>query len=338
MLSIKQFRECILTELKKSGYRAEKISNIKINGEQEGILISNGKSPYSPVFYVESLYKTYMSGYPVLSIIQMMEQEVKRNEADLPAISDINDITYLFYANYESIKKNLRICMVNISSNKQLLEKTPCERYGDFAAIVYYFFKPDGSARMLLNHDVLKHMQVDYDTIFRDAYNNMLGSFQLRNVEEMLYELILSQDNQADMDEMLKEKMTKQMCRGIEMYVFMRKDGIYGASALCYPEELQKASAALKGDYVIIPSSIHELILAPFRAGVNLEAIRELIHTVNSEEVSVEDRLSDEVYVYSAKDKEVFRGNEYLQREQIENARQQEERPAAAARDDGRLF
>lgn len=335
MLNINQFRESLLQELKNAGYVAERINNIKINGEREGIMIRNRKSPYSPVFYLEPLYETYMKGYPVLSIIQMMEREIKISEPQLPSVPDVNGITYLFYKNYEEVKKNLRICMVNISSNKQLLEKVPYKQHGDFAAIVYYFFKPDGSVRTLLNNDVLRYMQTDFSTVFKDAYINMLGQFQLSTIEDLLYELLSVQGTSSDMD-MFTENVFKQMSQGIKMYVLTSKNGVYGASALCYPEELQKASETLKGDYVIIPASVHELILMSFRAEVNLETIRELIHTVNTEEVAAEDRLSDEVYVYSCKEKEVLRGNEYLQREQIENARQQEERQAA--RDDGRLY
>ncbi len=333
MLKQKQFKEYMLLELKKAGYKVTETTNIKNNGEKEGIIIQNGESPCSPVFYMESLYQQYKKGYPILSIIQMIEQQMKEGEKYLSSISVINETT-----NYSRIRKDLRICMVNVSSNAHLLEKVPYKRYGDFAAIVYRMLPPDGSSRILIDQAILGKMQADFSALFNDAYINMLGEFQLRSMKDLLYELMLSELSQEDAEQFLNDKMMDQVSQGTDMYVLTNKTGIFGASVMCYPEEMQKAAEVLKGDYVIIPSSIHELILLPFKTDANLEAIREIIHEVNAAEVPVEEQLSDEVYVYSGREKVILRGNEYLQREQIEQENICYQNERQKGREDRRLF
>jgi hypothetical protein len=304
---------------------------MKNNGEKEGIVLLDNQSPYSPLFYFDPLYQQYLQGYPILSIIQMMERQAKANNHILPQFPVINAL------DYSRMRADLCICMVNTATNGPLLEKVPHKTYGDFSAILYWILPPDGDARILINQKILEGINRDFDVLFADAYANMLGRFELRNMEEVLCEM-LADEMGKNADDPAITKMVHQTHAGVEMYVLTNKMHCYGASAMCYPQEMQKAADMLKGDYVIIPSSLHELILLPFRKDQSLEVIREIIHEVNQEKVSPEEQLSGEVYVYSSRAKAILRGNEYLQREQIiqEDARNREARERS--REDGRTF
>ncbi len=52
-------------------------------------------------------------------------------------------------------------------------------------------------------------------------------------------------------------------------------------------------------DLVILPSSIHEVLLAPYKKALSLDELNEMIFCINRSEVPVEDRLSDHIYFYS---------------------------------------
>lgn len=270
MLNQKEFRKALIDELEKTGHKVKETTSMKNNGEKEGIVLLDEQSPYSPLFYFDSLYQQYMQGHPILSIIQMMERQAKAGTHILPPFSALNEL------DYSSMRADLCICMVNISTNGPLLEKIPHKTYGDFAAVLYWLLPPNGDARILINQRILEGINRDFDLLFADAYANMLGKFELRNMEDIMCEMLAAEMGK-NADDPAIIKMVHQTHAGVEMYVLSSKTLYYGASVMCYPEEMQKAADMLEGDYVIIPSSLHELILLPFRKDQSLEAIREII-------------------------------------------------------------
>ena len=52
------------------------------------------------------------------------------------------------------------------------------------------------------------------------------------------------------------------------------------------------------GDYYILPSSIHEVLIVPATCGLDRDELKEMVCTVNRDQVAPEDQLSDEVYFY----------------------------------------
>ncbi|MBS5062662.1 MAG: hypothetical protein KHZ58_02695, partial [Hungatella hathewayi] len=54
----------------------------------------------------------------------------------------------------------------------------------------------------------------------------------------------------------------------------------------------------LEQDLLILPSSIHEVLLLPYAEDICMEDLFQMVRHVNQTEVPVEDRLSDEVYRY----------------------------------------
>ena len=70
------------------------------------------------------------------------------------------------------------------------------------------------------------------------------------------------------------------------------------------PDLFRRISTQLDSDLIILPSSIHELIIVEADSIIKKmgkEAIYEMVHSVNQECVEKEEVLSDTVYVYSRK-------------------------------------
>ena len=51
-------------------------------------------------------------------------------------------------------------------------------------------------------------------------------------------------------------------------------------------------------DLIILPSSVHELLLVPDHGGYDIEALRDMVREINREVVAQEERLSDEIYFF----------------------------------------
>ena len=77
----------------------------------------------------------------------------------------------------------------------------------------------------------------------------------------------------------------------------------YGACCILYPKVLEQLAKRVDGDYYLIPSSVHEFILLPVDQGRSAEELKEMIVEVNSTELTPEEILSDQLYLYSSQER-----------------------------------
>ena len=84
---------------------------------------------------------------------------------------------------------------------------------------------------------------------------------------------------------------------GESMTVLTTRDQVNGAGVLFCDAVLQKIWQKL-GNYYLLPSSVHELIVVPVSEGIDRSELTEMVRTINATEVAPEDRLSDQVYLY----------------------------------------
>ena len=78
-----------------------------------------------------------------------------------------------------------------------------------------------------------------------------------------------------------------------------------GASFIMHSELMEDLAENVKRDFYIIPSSVHELIIMPVDFGLDVDSIKEMIKSINSEILSAEEKLSDSLYLWDCKKCEV---------------------------------
>ena len=83
------------------------------------------------------------------------------------------------------------------------------------------------------------------------------------------------------------------------MYVMSNSVGIYGAAVVLYDGELRRLASALGRDLIILPSSVHEVLVIPYNEELVIRDLREMVRHVNESEVPEEEVLSDNVYRYN---------------------------------------
>lgn len=84
---------------------------------------------------------------------------------------------------------------------------------------------------------------------------------------------------------------------GSPMTVLTTKGAVNGAGVIFCDSVLRKIRQKI-GDFYILPSSIHEVIVVPVSGGIECEELTEMVKTINATEVAPADRLSDKVYLY----------------------------------------
>lgn len=73
---------------------------------------------------------------------------------------------------------------------------------------------------------------------------------------------------------------------------------LHGAAAILIPDLLYDISEHYGKDFIILPSSIHEVIAIPIGLTCNLEEAYSMVCEVNNTTVEPKDKLTDNVYIY----------------------------------------
>ena len=82
-------------------------------------------------------------------------------------------------------------------------------------------------------------------------------------------------------------------------YVLTNKNGINGAACVLYKDVIKNFAEGMDRDILILPSSIHEVLLLPDDDQLPYRDLADLVTFINQTEVPAEDRLSNQVYRYS---------------------------------------
>lgn len=89
----------------------------------------------------------------------------------------------------------------------------------------------------------------------------------------------------------------------IPFNILTNEIGCLGAAALFYPNQMEKIAAYLGGNYFILPSSIHEILVMPDDGNLNYMELEQMVKEVNETVVDIKDQLSNNVYYYDSKEK-----------------------------------
>lgn len=74
----------------------------------------------------------------------------------------------------------------------------------------------------------------------------------------------------------------------------------HGASVIAYPDFLKKAEKVSEGEFYVLPSSIHEVIIFPVSAGLSADNLNEIVRSANAACVAPDEQLSDHAYRYDS--------------------------------------
>ena len=291
-----QFKSKLLKKLEELTKDGDiKITNketLKNNGlKLDGLVLQTEGSQIAPIVYLEDFYEKYLSGYEMADIAEqiLLIADTAIAEKNIPIVSKIN---------WDGIKDDLFVSVVNAAANEELLKTIPHRRIEDLA--VYAKIKvnefDDGEASIRVTNDVLSLLKRTKDEVLNQAIlNSEKLEFKCRSMLETMFGLI------DDDSEMLEEMFPKS--NEPPMYVVTTKSSIDGASILACRQALYNIVDKVGEDCFILPSSIYEVLLVPISAGISLESLQDMVKEVNRTEVKAGEILSDNVYQYDRKNK-----------------------------------
>jgi len=82
------------------------------------------------------------------------------------------------------------------------------------------------------------------------------------------------------------------------LHIVSNSSYVKGASSILNREALSEYARELGvNKIVVLPSSIHEMIIMPFNSSVNLDNLSAMVKEINETQVLPEERLTDRAYV-----------------------------------------
>lgn len=199
---------------------------------------------------------------------------------------------------YEELLKSAAVQLMPAEQNKGLLSEVPHQRIEDLALIF-----TDGAGNPVTNQN-LQDFGISADQFQKEALEAAA-----QNHPAMMITMEQALGIPADV---LPEKATGEP----QLYVVSNDQMNLGAGAIAYPGFLDQAAEKAGGDFYVLPSSIHEVLVMPETKGISLEDLNATVRSVNAQEVAPEEQLSDHVYHYDRKERILEQAEKFEARQQ----------------------
>ena len=261
----------------------ECIVNKAQRGALNGILFRKEGLDCAPTFYAEDFYSAYRSGTPIADLSHEIIETAVRS-MDLAGLLAQRSFDML------GDTDNLRVRMLNRSRNREYLKGIPCRDIS--CGFVYIAEIGRGEYGAVITDDLIKEYNMSEDEFFDTAIKNTIESYPA--VLHDLGDSVMS--GSEDCENLLDLPAGKAPASAGPGFVLTNSRFFWGAGALFYPGVIDRIHELLAGDFYVLPSSVHELIIIA-ADDQDPQQLVDLIHTANRTVVKESDILSDDLYI-----------------------------------------
>ena len=240
----------------------------------------------------EALHQAYQDK------IDVLDQQIEEAYAQVSQLDEeINDLQSQISNREGSIEKNT-----------ELLKDIPHVRFLDMAVVFYLLLDRNEKGRMtaLIHNNHLECWKITGDELYQIAKVNTPKLFpaKIQTLGQVLLEICKVQFGDSLNPDMIEE-LSEEEDTASSFYVLSNGDGVKGAGCILYEGCLRKLAEQQHSDLIILPSSIHEVLLVCDRGEMNYQELNEMVKCINKENVPMEDVLSDRIYRYSCADDKI---------------------------------
>lgn len=186
---------------------------------------------------------------------------------------------------FEWVKNRMMLDVVSFEENKELLSGMVYDRYEDLAAI--YRIRIDENATSAIRKDMLDLYQVSEEEFKDAAREYSFGSIEttIKSLTETIWGLV--EEEGIEIDELPVDKT---------IFVATSNGGVNGSGCLFYPGFMEKARKIVGGNFFVLPSSIHEVLIIRDDGTHLAKDLKAMVMSVNAQCVQKADKLSDSLY------------------------------------------
>lgn len=297
------FAEDLKTNLQKLGIEADVSEHHieKLNDSYDALSVTPKGSSIGVNANLDEIFHAMERGRDYSEVLSGVTESLKGSLEHMPKFQ-VSDLT-----NYAEMKNRLAMEVVSAERNAKMLQDVPHEQMEDIAVVYRLVLdsSKDASSTILVTNDLMDKFGITHEQLHDDAMKNapLIRPAEIKGMGETLNEIEHGPVLEPDPDEFL--------------FVAGVPDQNHGAAVIAYPNFFEDAAEKLGGDYFIIPSSIHEVLLVKDTGEMNSRDLAALIREVNATEVAPEDVLTDHAYHYDSKE-HIFESADKFEERQAE--------------------
>ena len=252
-----------------------------------GITASKHEGKGGVCIYLDNYYEYYCDNRITLDeVTEDVYGKLVEHSGDLDGV----DMKPLW--DWETAKSHIHAKLVNREMNQELLKKVPYREFLDLAVIYYVTLdglSESGTAAFTVSDQSMEVWRKDENALYQMAVSNM------RLDGKPVFE---------DMEKIIRSLMPEEIpdfpvgISRFRFYVLTNPKKIFGAVELLDGNTLKEIGDELGGDFIVLPSSLHESIIIPADGSASYQELAEMVTDINRNVVSIVERLSDHVYLY----------------------------------------
>lgn len=290
-----------MQELYGDSVEVKRNGTLKNNGVVlDGVLFLRTGNQIAPTIYLEPYAEKIIEGK--MSFDEAVEGicglyvEQRESHIEMPVLDE------------EHAKERLYCTVINKGRNKELLRTVPhCDI-------------PDTDLTLVLRYHVKCETDCRASFLIR---NDMLGMFQMSENEAFEIAIANTKQNETYVVESMREMMLEMsMTEEIlpvdiepKMFVVTNQSKIYGATNVFVDKTLRaELNEKIGGEFLIIPSSIHETLCIPAK-DADVEEIERMIKEINDADLAPEEILADHAFYCNEKQQLSIASMDLLQEE-----------------------
>lgn len=244
-------------------------------------LIPKTQKMCSPVAYCENFENCSDNTEIAKELINIWN---KGKSYEIPDIEELGSREFILKNVYPKVVDN---------TNNELIDGQHLvfKEFLDMFVIYYVNIGADneGTASYNVQEKMIANAGIDMEELHSQAIKNLEKEVSIKDMQDIIMNIIgITDESEFDFSQVPEEN---------QMLVLSKKDSMYGASVILCASVLEKLDSFWNGEFVILPSSVHECISVR-SDGFTLQEMKEMVMEINDTEVSPEDRLTDSVYVY----------------------------------------
>lgn len=237
-----------------------------------GFTVKFNNENIAPILYLGKAYDAYVEGEEISKLAkEATEQVIALRTKALPSFDE-----NLIY-NFDKVVDKIVPVVVNGEKNEWLDSRNIPSRCIAEGLRVYLKVNlesfDEGIPSIKVSNDMLKNWGITFEAALDIAKSNIEPTF--KSMGEVL--------GIGNID---------------PFYVMTTTDKICGAAAILDEVAMDKIYDEL-GEYYVLPSSIHEVLVLPKEGAPEPQILRDMIQDINKTEVRNEDYLSDYLYAYN---------------------------------------
>lgn len=189
---------------------------------------------------------------------------------------------------YSNVKKKIIPQLINNKDDNNNILKV---KFNDELDIIFriMIIKKDDVISVIVTKDLFDYWKINQDQIYKDALDNLKRIIHVEDLLSMIKNRL--KINQKDYKEVINNVDTNNRIH----LVLTNTLKLFGASVIL-DNELMETLYNRVGEFIILPSSIHEVII--IKKEKEYEEIREMVKEINQKELEEKDILANDIFTW----------------------------------------